>query len=404
MKIKRIISFLLAVILIFTAAAGLFSVYAKEKTPVFSKEAVTDFRQYGAKEDSVTLKWSAVENSKGYEIQMKKNGEYIGISKTAKTAYTLSDLKSGKVCYLRLRAYAKEDGKIINGRWSYIHACTKPSAVTVKKSGSDNRIVTVTWKKLSCSGYQIQYGTKSDFSGHKGKVLSGSDVTSFVTKKLSANTKYYFRIRSYMNCGAKNYYSPWTQFTVKTDAGYKTTSKGYKIETINGVTYVDGVLIANKTYSIPENYYPGGLTKECNEAFNKMKAAAARDGVNLFIVSGFRSYETQKNLYNRYVAKDGKALADTYSARPGTSEHQTGLAMDLNSLKGSFGETKEGRWLANNCHKYGFIIRYPKGKQNITGYIYEPWHVRYLGTDTATKIYKSGLCLEEYYGITSKYN
>lgn len=181
------------------------------------------------------------------------------------------------------------------------------------------------------------------------------------------------------------------------------TSKGYKIETINGATYVDGVLIANKSYSVPRDY-GSGLTSECSSAFNKMKSAAASEGITLTIISGYRSYDTQSRLYNNYAAKDGKAKADTYSARPGTSEHQTGLAMDLNSLSTSFGETKEGRWLAQNCHKYGFIIRYPQGKQNITGYIYEPWHVRYLGTDLAQKVYQSGLCLEEYYGITSSYN
>lgn len=181
------------------------------------------------------------------------------------------------------------------------------------------------------------------------------------------------------------------------------TSKGYKIETRNGVTYVDGVVIANKTYSVPKDY-GSGLTGECSSAFNKMQAAAKSEGITLTIISGFRSYDTQNRLYNNYVAKDGKAKADTYSARPGTSEHQTGLAMDLNSLYTSFGDTKEGKWLADNCYKYGFIIRYPKGKESITGYIYEPWHVRYLGTDLATKVYNSGLCLEEYYGITSRYS
>ena len=181
------------------------------------------------------------------------------------------------------------------------------------------------------------------------------------------------------------------------------TPKGYKIETKDGVTYVDGVLIANKTYSVPKNY-GSGLTGECSSAFNKMQKDASAQGIELFIISGYRSYETQERLYNNYVAKDGKQKADTYSARPGTSEHQTGLAMDLNSLSGSFGETKEGKWLAENCHKYGFIIRYPKDKQGITGYIYEPWHIRYLGEETAGKVYQSGLCLEEYYGITSRYN
>jgi LAS superfamily LD-carboxypeptidase LdcB len=121
------------------------------------------------------------------------------------------------------------------------------------------------------------------------------------------------------------------------------------------------------------------------------------------MISGFRSYSTQNTLYNKYVARDGKAEADRYSARPGHSEHQTGLAFDLNSLDQSFENTKEGKWLAENCWKYGFIIRYPKGKESVTGYMFEPWHVRYLGKEVAKKVYESGKCLEEYLGITSVY-
>ena len=181
------------------------------------------------------------------------------------------------------------------------------------------------------------------------------------------------------------------------------SSMGYEIITKNGITYVNGIMIANKTYPLPSTYAPGGLTSECNQAFEKMKAAAANDGISLWIVSGYRSYGTQESIYWRYVSNDGMTEADTYSARPGHSEHQTGLAMDLNSLYTSFGDTPEGKWLAEHCHEYGFIIRYPKGKQSITGYIYEPWHVRYLGVETATNVYESGLTLEEYLGITSKY-
>ena len=181
------------------------------------------------------------------------------------------------------------------------------------------------------------------------------------------------------------------------------TEKGYAIEVVDGKTYVDGILIANKTYSLPESYNPGGLLPECEEAFALMKKDAARLGLNIYISSGFRSYASQKSIYNCYVSRDGKALADTYSARPGHSEHQTGLSIDLNTITRSFGRTKEGKWVAANCHKYGFIIRYPEGKSHITGYCFEPWHLRYVGVDTATAIAQSGLCLEEYYGITSQY-
>ena len=138
-------------------------------------------------------------------------------------------------------------------------------------------------------------------------------------------------------------------------------------------------------------------------AFNEMKVAAKQEGIALWISSGFRSYSTQYGLYNRYVAGYGKNAADTFSARAGHSEHQTGLAMDINYIEDWFGDTKEGKWVAENCHKYGFIIRYPKGKDNITGYKYEPWHIRYLGKEIATEVYNSGLSLEEFLGITSSY-
>lgn len=181
------------------------------------------------------------------------------------------------------------------------------------------------------------------------------------------------------------------------------TEKGFAVEEVNGLTYIDGVLIANKTYSLPESYNPGGLLPECEDAFALMKRDAAAKGLNIYISSGFRSYASQKSIYNRYVSRDGKALADTYSARPGHSEHQTGLSIDLNTITQSFGRTKEGKWVAEHCHEYGFIIRYPEGKSHITGYCYEPWHLRYVGVETATKIAQSRLCLEEYYGITSQY-
>ncbi len=184
------------------------------------------------------------------------------------------------------------------------------------------------------------------------------------------------------------------------------TSKDYKIYKKDGITYIDGILIANKTYSLPSDYNPGGLLSECKQAFNQMAYDAyyKNNGIYLYELSGFRSYATQNRLYNNYVAADGKQLADTYSARPGHSEHQSGLALDVNSVEASFANTAEAKWLAENCYKYGFILRYPNGKTDKTGYIYEAWHIRYVGVEIATKIYNSGLCLEEYYGITSQYN
>lgn len=169
------------------------------------------------------------------------------------------------------------------------------------------------------------------------------------------------------------------------------------------VTYIDGILVVNKTYALPADYAPG-VDAEAQAAFDKMQADAADEDVNIYISSGYRSYDYQAGLYQRYVDKDGKAEADRYSARPGHSEHQTGLAFDLNTIDNSFAETKEGKWVLRNCYKYGFIIRYPADKEDVTGYMWEPWHIRYLGVETAKAVYDSGLCLEEYLGITSEYS
>lgn len=179
--------------------------------------------------------------------------------------------------------------------------------------------------------------------------------------------------------------------------------KSYTDVKVDGVTYINGIMIVNKTYALPSDYNPG-VNPEAQSALNEMFSSASNEGVSLWVQSGFRSYSYQKQLYENYAAQDGKAAADRYSARPGHSEHQMGLAFDLNSLSTSFGDTAEGKWLANNCWKYGFIIRYPQGSESITGYMYEPWHVRYLGKDTAKAVYDSGLTLEEYLGVNSQYS
>lgn len=183
-----------------------------------------------------------------------------------------------------------------------------------------------------------------------------------------------------------------------------TTKKGNTVEIKNGIYYIDGILVVNKTYLVTSKYNPNGLLKEFTDNYNKMKNAALKEGIVLNVISGFRSYNRQNQIYNNYLKNDKKENVDKYSARPGSSEHQTGLAADINSLSQDFINTKEGKWLNDNCYKYGFIIRYPKGKENYTGYIYEPWHIRYIG-DLATTLYNNGdwITLEEYFGITSEY-
>lgn len=173
------------------------------------------------------------------------------------------------------------------------------------------------------------------------------------------------------------------------------------------------LIIVNKYYNVSENYVPELVSMEgtytyvssakmepvAYEHFKEMVDAAAKEGIKLYNVSSYRSYYTQKNLYANYVSGDGKNAADRYSARPGYSEHQTGLATDINTASSSahFENTKEYKWLISNSYKYGFILRYPQDKEYLTGYKFEPWHYRYCGLEAATYIHEHNILFEEYY-------
>lgn len=180
--------------------------------------------------------------------------------------------------------------------------------------------------------------------------------------------------------------------------------------------------IVNKQRSAPANYVPAGLRQpnvavrasgsnemllrdEAATATEQLVAAAKAEGVNLMVVSGYRSYGLQQSVYAGNVAREGQAEADKTSARPGHSEHQTGLAVDLGGTNGicqlqtCFSQTPEGKWLAANAYKYGFVIRYPEGQEGIVGYTFEPWHLRYVGPELATETQKNGQTLEQFFGL-----
>lgn len=149
-----------------------------------------------------------------------------------------------------------------------------------------------------------------------------------------------------------------------------------------------------------ENIY---MQPEAAAALEELFDGAAQEGLTLYATSGYRSYSTQKAIYQRKVEATSEKVASEVVAKPGYSEHQTGLAMDVEgeTTKGiglveAFGESPEGIWLAERCHEYGFIIRYPKDKTHITGYIYEPWHIRYVGKEAASEITEMGVTFEEY--------
>ncbi|CAM3857218.1 M15 family metallopeptidase [Cohnella lubricantis] len=180
------------------------------------------------------------------------------------------------------------------------------------------------------------------------------------------------------------------------------------------------LVLVDKKRNLPSDYIPEDLVvpnvkfsfsgenekkymrKEAAGALEELFAGAKEDGIELAAVSGYRSYKRQKVIFDANAAAKGAEVANQTSAVPGQSEHQTGLAMDISSasakyeLETTFGETEEGKWLASHAQEYGFIIRYPEGQEAITGYTYEPWHVRYLGKDVAKAVYESGLTLEEF--------
>ncbi|MFK2824132.1 M15 family metallopeptidase [Bacillus sp. B190/17] len=220
----------------------------------------------------------------------------------------------------------------------------------------------------------------------------------------------------------------------------KEASAGPKLEAVffNEIKEVDGkavitnpeniMALVNKQYSLPADYKPQDLVRpnvpfsfgeqdieksymrtEAAEALEKMMAGAKEDHIDLFAVSGYRSYERQQEIMNNQIAKVGSfEKAAEAVAPPGQSEHQTGLSMDISAesvqfdLLQSFETTKEGQWLATHAHEYGFILRYPKNKETVTKYMYEPWHFRYVGVEAAREIFQQGWTLEEYFQEVEK--
>lgn len=180
-------------------------------------------------------------------------------------------------------------------------------------------------------------------------------------------------------------------------------------------------VLVNKQNKLPDSYTPNDLvytdipfiSGASNEkrkmrqaaatAINQLFAGAKEQGISLLGVSAYRSHATQTTLFNNYVNRDGYEKAITYSALPGTSEHETGLSIDVTGGNGKcaaedcFGGTPEALWLEQHAAEYGFIVRYPQGKESITGYQYEPWHLRYVGKEMALEMVNKGITLEEYY-------
>lgn len=173
-------------------------------------------------------------------------------------------------------------------------------------------------------------------------------------------------------------------------------------------------VVVNKSRALnPMNYAPDDLVnvgngqlmrKSAGDSLQSLLKDATNEGVSLQPLSGYRAYATQQTVYAKEVANYGQTVADSQSAKPGHSEHQTGLSIDMGGggcgIEDCFGNTAEGKWLAANAYKYGFIIRYPNGKESITGYRYEPWHIRYVGKDLASEMQNNNITtMEEFFNL-----
>lgn len=230
----------------------------------------------------------------------------------------------------------------------------------------------------------------------KEKYFLEKNVNNYLEYKAKNKKKSYSDIVAIVNVHAdKDWYD---NKTVKeTDL-----SKGNLI-LVNKFNYLKNDFEPNEITDIDINYsYANNRTsKETNDAYIKMAKAAKKDNIILLVNSSYRTYERQEQIYKEFYYSKGISYADAYAARAGYSEHQTGLAIDIftsgRSTTSDFEESDAFKWLSVNAHKYGFILRYPKGKEYLTGYNYESWHYRYLGIDTATKVYNSGLTYDEYY-------
>ena len=227
------------------------------------------------------------------------------------------------------------------------------------------------------------------------KYYISNNLERYLNYKKTNESKSTKEITSIVNVNADN---EWYTNTKKTDL-----TKG-NLMLINKFNYVDEDYEIDNVEKISSRYaYDDNWSnKEMMEKYKKMFNDAEEQNLDLIITSGFRKYSEQEEIYEEYKEVNGEEYANNYAAKPGFSEHQTGYAFDIitpGATMENFEETEEFKWLKQNAHKYGFIMRYPKGKEKITGYKYEPWHYRYVGTEVAQKIKNENITFDEYYAF-----
>ncbi len=311
------------------------------------------------------------------------------------------------------KGYSEKEIKTISSKVS------KNNYNLILKLGYDKNLINI----LNCKNYKeknfekyITYYSKNKKANLEDIIIiinSNYDLMNYPASKLLANLvseKYYINenVARYLDYGNSHNVSSKKIISIvnsKADLGFYN-------ELVDSNLDADNLVLVNKFYHLSSNYTPSDLVtltgqynkgtnnkmrKEAADALMEMVDGAKLDNMTIYNMSSFRNYEYQNTLYNNYVKRDGKKAADIYSARPGYSEHQTGLCTDLNEISDKFDNTNEAKWLKENAYKYGFILRFPKDKEDITGYKYESWHYRYVGKKAAKIIHDDDITLEEYY-------
>lgn len=357
---------------------------------------------------AVKLSWEKAEGADGYGVYVKASEGWEAVGECTKETFTVKELSSAETYTFAVRAYVQTDSKVFSDYASH-EATTRLKAPETKVELLSKNNIRLTFQAVDkADGYQVY----EKINGGKYELYKELDTASDLSISMKADNYYTYAVRGYQKYGDEIVYGEYTSEAVHcSDVGDRVV--------VNPSEGEWNLVLVNKQRELPQNFVPklgeipGGYSIDYRAAeyYNEMYAAAAEEGIYLAPISGYRSNERQKEIFDDTVAEyingygmtkvEAEKTTSTEVLFPGTSEHNLGFAVDIGSLEGSFGDSAEYRWLAKNAHKYGFIERYTEEKQEITGIIPEPWHWRFVGTQYAEDIKNSGLCLEEY---LEKYN
>lgn len=417
--VKALTPLLIACLLI-----NLLALTGSAAEPSSSKPADGFALSVEAEGSSLVISWEPVEGANRYYVFRceARYGTYKRIVKTSKTTYANRDRKDNKVYFYIVKAYVVKDGKIVE---TLAKSAAEPGVVMTlspkkPQASPKSNAVTLSWAKLSgASGYDIYRST----DGENYQLAASRTGVSWTDTAVKSGATYHYKLLPWVENSGWRFdgdYSPKISVEVPLPEGTPVSATVLDTERENWAYF-----LINKENYLPAGYVDtielglaiGGYYADVRiiPSVNAMITAAASEGLQLSIISAYRSLERQEKNYayniDRLQSEYGYSLEAAVRetgvaiAPPGASEHNAGIAVDLVNLawyeanpglNSSFDQTAEFKWLSENAHKYGFILRYPKGKTDVTGYIYEPWHYRYVGEGLAEEIWRSGLCLEEF--------